>query len=92
MENTNNTSITVETTVNADVSKVWKYWSDPEHIKQWANASDDWHAPFASNDLRKDGRFKTTFRTFYKGSVDISDEQAQIVIAYGIVTKAMRPL
>lgn len=53
-------SVTVSTTVNAPVEKVWKYFSEPEHITQWAQASDDWHAPYAENDLRKDGTFKTT--------------------------------
>ena len=53
-------SITVETVVNAPVEKAWKFFSEPEHITKWAFASDDWHAPYAENDLRKDGKFKTT--------------------------------
>lgn len=53
-------AITVEATVNAPVEKVWQYWNEPQHITQWATASDDWHAPYADNDLRKDGKFKTT--------------------------------
>jgi uncharacterized protein YndB with AHSA1/START domain len=51
------TPITVETTVNTPVATVWKYWSEPEHIKQWNNASDDWHTPSATNDLRDGGSF-----------------------------------
>ncbi len=31
-------------------------------------------------------------RTFYAGSARISQEQAEIVIAYDIVSKSMRPL
>lgn len=54
------TAITVEATINAPVEKVWKYFSAPEHITQWCQASDDWHAPNADNDLRNDGRFRTT--------------------------------
>lgn len=54
------TNITVEATVNAPVEKVWKFWNEPEHIKQWCAASDDWHAPHAENDLRTGGKFKTT--------------------------------
>ncbi|HYV90333.1 MAG TPA: SRPBCC family protein [Chitinophagales bacterium] len=57
---TGKTAITVETTINSPVEKVWKYWTDPKHITQWCNASDDWHAPYAENDLRVDGKFKTT--------------------------------
>lgn len=60
MEATNRTAITVEATVNAPIEKVWDYWNNPEHIKQWAFASDDWHAPHSENDLRDGGEFKTT--------------------------------
>jgi len=52
--------ITVETTIHENVEKVWKLWSEPEHITQWCQASDDWHAPYAENDLRDGGKFKTT--------------------------------
>ncbi|MES2419021.1 MAG: SRPBCC family protein [Bacteroidota bacterium] len=54
------TAITVQATVNAPIAKVWEYWNKPEHIMQWANASADWHAPYADNDLRIGGKFKTT--------------------------------
>lgn len=60
METANKTEITVETVINAPVEKVWNYWSLPEHITKWCQASDDWHAPYADNDLRKGGTFKTT--------------------------------
>ena len=61
METTTNTAtkITVEATVNAPVEKVWKAWNDPQHIKNWCAASDDWHAPKAENDLRTGGTFNT---------------------------------
>lgn len=51
------TKVTIETTVNAPVEKVWKFWSGPEHIIKWASASDDWHTPRAENDLRIGGKF-----------------------------------
>lgn len=60
METTKKTTITVEATVKAPVEKVWQYWSEPQHITKWCQASDDWHAPYAENDLRTDGKFKTT--------------------------------
>lgn len=50
-------TITVKTTVNASVEKAWKYWAEPEHIKKWNSASEDWHTPFAENDLRVGGKF-----------------------------------
>ena len=60
METVEKTIITVEATVRASVAKVWEYWNEPRHITQWCAASEDWHAPHAENDLRKDGKFKTT--------------------------------
>lgn len=60
METENKTAITVETTINAPVEKVWELWTKPEHITRWCNASDDWHVPQAQNDLRSGGKFKTT--------------------------------
>jgi uncharacterized protein YndB with AHSA1/START domain len=61
METTTNTptKITVEATVNAPVEKVWRSWSEPQHIKNWCAASEDWHAPKAENDLRTGGTFST---------------------------------
>ncbi|QCR24610.1 SRPBCC family protein [Pontibacter sp. SGAir0037] len=53
-----NTAITVETTVQAPVEKVWRFWTTPHHITQWNNASDDWHTPRAENDLRVGGKFR----------------------------------
>ena len=49
--------ITVETKVQASVEKVWKYWTEPTHITNWNSASDDWHTPYAENDLRVGGKF-----------------------------------
>lgn len=53
------TVLTVEATINAPVSKVWEYWTKPEHITQWSFASDDWHTPNAANDLRVGGSFSS---------------------------------
>jgi uncharacterized protein YndB with AHSA1/START domain len=60
MEANTVTTITVENTINAPVELVWKYWTEPQHITQWCQANDDWHAPYADNDLQKGGSFKTT--------------------------------
>jgi uncharacterized protein YndB with AHSA1/START domain len=49
--------ITIETLVNADLNAVWNAWNDPDDIKEWNAASDDWHTPSASVDLREGGRF-----------------------------------
>ena len=50
----------METTVNAQIEKVWQNWTDPRHIIRWNNASDDWCTPKAENDLRKGGSFSAT--------------------------------
>ena len=57
METTKKIMITVKNTVNAPVEKVWKFWTTPEAITKWNNASDDWHTPHAENDLRVGGKF-----------------------------------
>ena len=54
------TVITIETVVKSSVEKVWQFWSEPKHIMQWCSASDDWHTPYADNDLRTGGKFKST--------------------------------
>ncbi|WP_141504652.1 SRPBCC family protein [Paenibacillus luteus] len=55
----NTITITIETVVHAPVESVWDYWTEPKHITQWSFASDDWHTPFAENDLRVGGTFVT---------------------------------
>ena len=52
-------TITVEITVKAPLERIWSYWTEPGHITKWYYASDDWHAPYAENDLKVKGRFKT---------------------------------
>ncbi|MFA6150242.1 MAG: SRPBCC domain-containing protein [Chitinophagaceae bacterium] len=52
--------ITVETSVNAPVEKVWESWTKPESIMEWNSASPDWHTPKAENDLREGGKFSST--------------------------------
>lgn len=60
MEKGNKTAITVETKIKAPLKKVWDYWTGPKHITKWCQASDDWHVPFAENDLQPGGKFRTT--------------------------------
>jgi uncharacterized protein YndB with AHSA1/START domain len=52
-----NQKITIEATINASLAKVWQYYTEPKHITQWNNASDDWHTTRAENDLRQGGKF-----------------------------------
>lgn len=73
--------IKIESMISADVSKVWRYWTEPAHITQWNFASDDWHCPKAENDLSvggkystrmeaKDGRFGFDFEAVYDEVID----------------------
>ncbi|MGP0585640.1 SRPBCC family protein [Paenibacillus timonensis] len=59
METNQPTKVTVQAVIQAPVEKVWDYWTEPEHITKWNQASDDWHAPRAENDLRAGGTFLT---------------------------------
>lgn len=56
------TSSTISTIawVKAPIEKVWEYYTSPNHITKWAFAQDDWEAPYAENDVKVGGRFKTT--------------------------------
>ena len=49
--------ITVETTIAAPIQAVWKAYTTPQDITKWNAASDDWHTPRASVDLRVGGQF-----------------------------------
>lgn len=49
--------LTVTATIQAPVHKVWEFWTNPDHIKKWNNASSDWHTPHAEIDLRPGGKF-----------------------------------
>jgi uncharacterized protein YndB with AHSA1/START domain len=49
--------IVIQTTVKSSIEKVWAAWSTPADINQWNAASDDWHNPRSTNDLRVDGKF-----------------------------------
>lgn len=52
--------ITVEIIIAASIEKVWEFWTTPEHIVKWNNATEDWYTPYAENDLKEAGKFKYT--------------------------------
>jgi len=54
---TNTSPITIETLIDAPLEKVWKHWNAPEHIMKWNAASEDWHTPSSTVDLREGGSF-----------------------------------
>lgn len=59
MGTSNPTKVTVQAIIQAPIEKVWRYWTESEHITKWNQASEDWHAPKAENDLRVGGKFLT---------------------------------
>lgn len=81
--------IEISTIIDAPIEKVWKCWTTTEHIKNWNNASPDWHTPHAENDLRENGTFN--FRMEAKDQsfgFDFSGKYTKIVdlkeIAYSL--------
>jgi len=57
METKEKTDSCIETLIHSPTDKVWKYWTSPEHIIHWNNASEDWCTPSATNDLKVGGKF-----------------------------------
>lgn len=51
--------ITVETVVKADLNRVWAAYNNPDDIKQWNSAQEDWHTTQSVVDLREGGRFRS---------------------------------
>ncbi len=51
--------ITVTTTVDAPVDRVWQAYTTPEDIVKWNSGHPDWHTPRASVDLREGGAFSS---------------------------------
>jgi uncharacterized protein YndB with AHSA1/START domain len=49
--------ITVETLIRAELDAVWNAWNNPDDIRQWNNAQDDWHTTKSTVDLREGGLF-----------------------------------
>ncbi len=49
--------IKIEVKLNHDIDKVWRYFTEPEHIVNWYYASDDWHCPRATNTLSVGSKF-----------------------------------
>jgi len=84
------TRITVEAVVKAPLEKVWKYWNEPEHITHWSFASNDWHAPSATNDLRPGGKLIVrmeakhgSFGFDFGGIYDVVKEHEEISFTMG---------
>jgi uncharacterized protein YndB with AHSA1/START domain len=83
-------SITVTSSINAPISRVWESWTQPHHVKNWNHATEDWYCPEAENDLRIGGKFTYTMAAkdgsfsfdFWGVYTDIAEHQ-RIVIKLG---------
>jgi len=90
MATNSRTRITVQAIVKAPVEKVWKYWNEPEHITHWSFASNDWHAPSATNDLRPGGKLIVRMEAKdgsagfdFGGTYDVVKEHEEISFTMG---------
>lgn len=52
-----NDKIAITVLINADIKKVWNYYTKPEHIINWNFAHPSWHCPHAENDMKVGGRY-----------------------------------
>lgn len=52
--------IQIQSLIHQPIHIVWKAYNQPEDIKQWNQASPDWHCPHSEVDLKPGGRFKST--------------------------------
>jgi uncharacterized protein YndB with AHSA1/START domain len=57
MEAKEKTVVSVRAQIHAPLETLWQYWTTPESIVKWNQASDDWHTTKAENDLRVGGSF-----------------------------------
>lgn len=83
-------TITIRTTVNAPISKVWEYWNGAEHIPNWSFASEDWGAEPKVNNLHVGGDFLTrmfakdqSFEFDFGGVYDAISENALLEYTLG---------
>ncbi len=76
-----NNRITVSTSIESTIDKVWEYWTQPKHITNWNFATDEWCCPKAENPLKvgelfswrmeaKDGSMGFDFEGTYDKIVD----------------------
>jgi uncharacterized protein YndB with AHSA1/START domain len=56
----NNTSFSLDITKKFDTkpNNVFKAWTDPQKLKQWFQANENWTTPVAEMDAREGGKFR----------------------------------
>ncbi len=51
--------VTIDVNIHAPIKIVWDFWTQPQHIKFWCTASNEWYVPDVEVDLIIGGKFKT---------------------------------
>jgi len=62
MQTTDNAKITIETTINSPIEKVWNAWTDATLAINWFGSDPNGKGLRANLDVRKGGRFEVTFK------------------------------
>lgn len=85
-----NFCITLEATSTLKPEAIWAKLTRPELVKTWNFASDDWHCPLATNDLRVGGEFhyemaaKDASMSFdFWGTYETLEESQQLAFRLG---------
>ena len=72
--------VMVQCIITIPSQKVWKYWTEPQHIVNWNFASEDWHCPSAINNLKENGTFSYTMASKDgKSSFDFNGKYVEII-------------
>jgi len=90
-----NRQITIGTTIDAPVERVWKAYTTPADITRWNFASDDWCCPSAEADLKVGGSYKArmeakdgSFGFDFEGVYDEVDPNKAVTLAMSDGRKA----
>lgn len=52
--------LSVTSTIQAPIEKVWDFWTKEKHVIHWNFAIAEWHCPTATNNLVEGGEFHYT--------------------------------
>ena len=87
----------VQALVPAQIENVWRAYTTPAEITQWNFASEDWHCPSSSVDLRVGGKFTSrmeakdgSFGFDFEGEYTRIEPQSLIEYQFGDRTAEIR--
>ncbi len=83
--------IKTQVIIDASLAKAWDCYTSPKHITKWTFASDDWHCPSSTNDLKVGGQFSSrmeakdgSFGFDMHGFYTLVDDHKQINYTMGL--------